>query len=44
LDGLRQAPIFLADVAEGEDWVGTVRPFIQRRIQKFDIFYAYFFK
>lgn len=35
LDGLREAPILLADVPEGQDWVSVVRPFIQRRIEKY---------
>uniref|UniRef100_A0A914H2E9 Ubiquitin carboxyl-terminal hydrolase n=1 Tax=Globodera rostochiensis TaxID=31243 RepID=A0A914H2E9_GLORO len=35
LDGMREAPIWLADVELEKDWVDTLRPFIQRRIQKY---------
>ncbi|KAL3117055.1 hypothetical protein niasHT_007458 [Heterodera trifolii] len=38
LDGLRETPICLADIGPGkekENWVDTLRPFIQRRIQKY---------
>ncbi|KAL3074738.1 hypothetical protein niasHS_014183 [Heterodera schachtii] len=36
LDGMREAPICLADIEPGkESWVDTLRPFIQRRIQKY---------
>jgi len=39
LDGLRDAPIFLADINKEEgnnstDWIDIVRPFIKRRIEK----------
>lgn len=35
LDGLQEAPIFLADINENQDWVTVVRPLIQRRIEKY---------
>uniref|UniRef100_A0A914N389 Ubiquitin carboxyl-terminal hydrolase n=1 Tax=Meloidogyne incognita TaxID=6306 RepID=A0A914N389_MELIC len=40
LDGLRDAPIFLADINKEEgnnstDWIDIVRPFIKRRIEKY---------
>lgn len=34
LDGLREAPIDLGPIKEGEDWLATVRPIINRRIEK----------
>lgn len=35
LDGLRQGPIDLGAVKPEEDWLDTVRPFINKRIQKY---------
>ncbi|MFH4983251.1 hypothetical protein AB6A40_009960 [Gnathostoma spinigerum] len=35
LDGLREAPIDLGVVKEGEDWLDVVRPIISKRIQKY---------
>uniref|UniRef100_A0AC34QUL2 Ubiquitin carboxyl-terminal hydrolase n=1 Tax=Panagrolaimus sp. JU765 TaxID=591449 RepID=A0AC34QUL2_9BILA len=35
LDGLRGAPIDLAEIKEGEDWLKTIRPIIEKRIQKY---------
>jgi ubiquitin carboxyl-terminal hydrolase L5 len=35
LDGLREAPIDLGPIAEGEDWLKAVRPIINRRIEKY---------
>lgn len=35
LDGLRQAPIDLGPIGEGDDWLKTVRPIIEKRIQKY---------
>lgn len=34
LDGLRQGPIDLGAINEGEDWIDTVRPIISNRIQR----------
>ena len=36
LDGLREAPIDLGPIKEGEDWLTTVRPIIARRIEKYN--------
>uniref|UniRef100_A0A914W8Q5 Ubiquitin carboxyl-terminal hydrolase n=1 Tax=Plectus sambesii TaxID=2011161 RepID=A0A914W8Q5_9BILA len=35
LDGLREGPIDLGPVAEGQDWLDAVRPVIEKRIQKY---------
>ncbi|VDN60157.1 unnamed protein product [Dracunculus medinensis] len=35
LDGLRQGPIDLGAINEGEDWIDTVRPIISNRIQRY---------
>ncbi|KAF7640057.1 Ubiquitin carboxyl-terminal hydrolase [Meloidogyne graminicola] len=39
LDGLRDAPIFLADIKKDDenssDWIDIVRPYIKRRIEKY---------
>lgn len=34
LDGLREAPLDLGAIREGEDWVDAVRPIINARIRK----------
>lgn len=34
LDGLRQGPIDLGSIPPGKDWLKTVQPVIQQRIQK----------
>jgi len=35
LDGLQSAPIDLGPIKEGEEWLQTVRPIIEKRIQKY---------
>ncbi|RXG68892.1 Ubiquitin carboxyl-terminal hydrolase isozyme L5 [Armadillidium vulgare] len=35
LDGLRQGPIDLGSIPSGKDWLKTVQPVIQQRIQKY---------
>ncbi|KXJ80478.1 ubiquitin carboxyl-terminal hydrolase isozyme L5 [Aedes albopictus] len=35
LDGLKEGPIDLGAVGEGEDWLNVVRPIIEKRIQKY---------
>ena len=34
LDGLREAPIRVGEIGEGEDWVRVVKPVIEKRIEK----------
>jgi hypothetical protein len=34
LDGLREGPIDLGPIADGQDWLDAVRPVIEKRIQK----------
>jgi len=35
LDGLREGPIDLGPIADGQDWLDAVRPVIEKRIQKY---------
>jgi len=35
LDGLKEGPIDLGPVGEGQEWLNTVRPIIEKRIQKY---------
>lgn len=36
LDGLKEGPIDLGPVAEGQEWLNTVRPIIEKRMQKYN--------
>lgn len=35
LDGLKEGPYDLGPIAEGDDWVATARPHIEKRMQKY---------